>query len=277
MAPGRRPAAILLAFAALTALAGTAAAREVVLEALDDPALYEGAEVVLLGEVHDNPGHHAAQARALAALRPTAVVWEMLSPEAAGRVDPALTPAALGEALAWAGSGWPDFAMYAPLFAAAPGAAHVGAAVPVDDLRAAMERGAAALMADPASIGLDAPLPPEAQAAEERRQADSHCGALPAEMLPAFVEAQRLRDAALARGALDALAAHGPPVAVIAGSGHVAAAYVPAMLRTAGVEALAIGQVEGGVPPAGTFDVWLAAPAPARADPCDAFADPARE
>ncbi len=257
-------------------LAAPVAAREVAPEALDDPALYAGAQVVLLGEVHDNPAHHAAQARALAALNPAAIVWEMLPAGAGVRVDPSLGPEALGEALGWAALGWPDFAMYAPLFAAASGAAHVGAAVPAADLRSAMADGAAALVPQAARIGLDAPLPPQAQAAEEVRQAASHCGMLPAEILPGFVEAQRLRDAALALAALDALAAHGPPVAVIAGSGHVAAPYVPAMLRAAGARALAIGQVEPGADPAG-FDLWLSAPAPDRADPCAAFAAPATE
>ena len=260
----------------MAALAGAASARELAPAALDDPALYAGAEIVLLGEVHDNPHHHAAQARALAALRPTAIVWEMLSPEAAGRADPALDPAALGEALGWAEAGWPDFAMYAPLFAAAPDAAHLGAAVAPADLRAAMERGAAAMVAEPAALGLDEPLPPEARAAEARRQAEAHCGMLPEEMLPAFVEAQRLRDAVLALAALDALAAHGPPVAVIAGNGHAAAPYVPAMLRAAGAEPLAVGQGEDGGAPGG-FDLWLTAPAPDRADPCDVFAAPAAE
>lgn len=254
-------------------LGGAAAARELAPEALDDPALYGGAEVVLLGEVHDNPAHHAAQARALAALRPTAIVWEMLSPEAAARVDPSLDAAALGEALGWAESGWPDFAMYAPLFAAVPEAAHVGAAVPPADLRAAIEGSAFALVQDAARIGLDAPLPPRVQAAEERRQAAAHCDMLPEEMLPGFVEAQRLRDAALALAVLDALEAHGPPVAVIAGNGHAAAPYVPAMLRAAGVVPLAIGQGEGARAPEG-FDLWLLAPAPERDDPCAALVRP---
>ena len=254
-------------------LAGPAEAREISLRELDDPALYGSAEVVLLGEVHDNPAHHAAQARALAALRPTAVVWEMLSPEAASRVDPALGPEALGARLGWEAAGWPDFAMYAPLFAAAGGAAHVDAAVPAAELRAAMEGGAAAMVPDPARIGLDAPLAPDVRVEEERRQQEAHCGMLPEGMLPAFVEAQRLRDAALALAALDALAAHGAPVAVIAGNGHVAAPYVPAMLRAAGAEPLAIGQGEDGRAPEG-FAIWLTAPAPERADACDAFAAP---
>ncbi len=63
-----------------------------------------------------------------------------------------------------------------------------------------MREGAAAVFgAAAARFGLDAPLPEDEQAAREAEQAEAHCGALPAEMLPGMVEAQRLRDAALAR------------------------------------------------------------------------------
>ena len=35
----------------------------------------------VIGEVHDNPHHHRNQARAVAALKPGAIVFEMLTPE----------------------------------------------------------------------------------------------------------------------------------------------------------------------------------------------------
>ena len=40
-------------------------------------------DVVILGEVHDNPEHHENQRYVLNALKPRAVVWEMLTPEQA--------------------------------------------------------------------------------------------------------------------------------------------------------------------------------------------------
>lgn len=77
------------------------------------------AQIVFLGEVHDNPAHHERQAKWVAALAPTAVVYEMLTAEQAGRVDPNLDEAALSTQLDWDASGWPDFAMYYPIFEAA--------------------------------------------------------------------------------------------------------------------------------------------------------------
>ena len=61
----------------------------------------------------------------MAEIAPTALVFEMLTPDQASRITPELVAdeAALGEALNWAGSGWPDFTMYYPIFAAAPEAA----------------------------------------------------------------------------------------------------------------------------------------------------------
>ena len=44
------------------------------------------ADVVLLGEVHDNPAHHAFQAEAVAYLAPRALVFEMLTPAQAALV-----------------------------------------------------------------------------------------------------------------------------------------------------------------------------------------------
>ncbi|MFN7223288.1 MAG: ChaN family lipoprotein, partial [Paracoccaceae bacterium] len=58
------------------------------------------ADVVVLGEVHDNPEHHMNQARAVFSLSPKAVVWEMLSADAAGRVPSDIgNPARVAQAL----------------------------------------------------------------------------------------------------------------------------------------------------------------------------------
>ncbi len=45
-----------------------------------------GLDIYILGEVHDNPAHHALQARLVADIAPGAVVWEMLSPDRAQAV-----------------------------------------------------------------------------------------------------------------------------------------------------------------------------------------------
>lgn len=235
------------------------------------------ADIVVLGEVHDNPTHHANQAAALAALAPRAIVFEMLSPEQAARVTPDLRAdaAGLGEALGWNASGWPDFAMYAPLFTAAPEAVIYGAALPRDEVRRAMADGAAAVFGpDAPAYGLDQALPQDEQAAQEAEQRTAHCDALPADMLPGMVAAQRLRDAAFARTAIRALEQTGGPVAVITGSGHARTDRgVPAMIARAApqVSVLSLGQLEAPADGPQPFDLWIVTEPTPREDPCAAL------
>mgnify|MGYP001308329948 CR=1 FL=1 len=243
---------------------------------LPDPA--RTAQIVILGEIHDNPAHHRFQAEAVAALAPRALVFEMLDPGQAAALN-ALddrSQASMHAASGWDDSGWPDFAMYHPIFAAAPDARIHGAAVPKDEVRRAVREGAAALFgADAARFGLDRPLPPGEQAARGALQARAHCDALPADLLPGMVEAQRLRDAAFARTALTALDETGPPVVVIAGTGHARRDWgIPAAIALArpDVTVMAIGQGEGEEGKSGAYDAVILAPAPARDDPCAGFA-----
>lgn len=235
------------------------------------------AAVVLLGEVHDNPAHHQTQAEWVAALRPAALVFEMLTPEQAAAATPALRgdAAALEQALDWANSGWPAFSMYFPIFTAAPAAKIYGAAVPRAQARAALMQGVAQSFGPQAAdYGLTQPLPPDQQQQREAMQALSHCNALPAEMLPGMVDVQRLRDAALARAALQALDDTAGPVVVITGNGHARSdwgvpAYLARLRPTLAV--FALGQSEAGQID-GPFDLVIdAAPVP-RDDPCAAFA-----
>lgn len=264
-----RPARLALALCLTLPLA--AWATEIAPEALDR---LPRADIVVLGEVHDNPTHHQNQARAVAALRPKALVFEMLTPDQAARAHPAIMgdPDALEAALGWADSGWPDFAMYAPIFAAAPAARVDGAGVPREAVMGVdPDLLAGQILGDPARYGLDRPLPPAEQQAAEAEQQAAHCNALPTQILPRMVAIQRLRDAALAHAAATALDQTGGPVAVITGAGHARTDRgMPAYLRLARPDAriLAIGQIEGaaGDEP---FDLWLATPPIPRPDPCE--------
>jgi uncharacterized iron-regulated protein len=230
-----------------------------------------------LGEVHDHPAHHDTQAQVVAAMAPRALVFEMLTPDQAARVTPdnRADRGALETALGWAESGWPDFAMYHPIFTAAPEAAVLGGALPRDQVRAAFTGGAAAVFgADAAAYGLADPLAPEDQAAREALQQEAHCNALPPEMLPGMVEAQRLRDAALARAVVQAMDATGGPVAVITGTGHARKDHgIPAALAVAApdLRVLAVGQVEADPGPDAPFDLWVITDPVDRPDPCLAF------
>lgn len=247
--------------------------------AADIPPQATAAQVVFLGEVHDNPAHHAEQARWVAGLAPRAMVFEMLTDQQAEATDGIARDdaAALATATGWADSGWPDLAMYAPIFAAAPSARIVGAAVPRDAARAAMTEGVARTFGDrAATFGLDQPLPAAIQSAAEAEQMAAHCEALPAEMLPGFVEIQRLRDATLARAALDALADTGGPVVVITGNGHArrdggAPAYL--LAASPAVTVYALGQTEADAI-IGVFDGLRDAAPVLRSDPCATLRKP---
>lgn len=238
--------------------------------------MLRGADVVILGEVHDNPAHHANQARAVAAIAPRALVFEMLEPGHARMATPELRGDAdgLARAFAWKERGWPDFAMYNPILAAAPDAAIFGGALPRETVRRAMSVGAAAVLgAEAGRFGLGLPLDPGEQAAREAEQQEAHCNALPADMLAGMVEAQRLRDAAIARAVIAAYEETGGPVAVIAGNGHARNDWgVPAMLPGhGGIDVLAVGQFETGAPEAPPYDFWLVTDPAPRPDPCAAF------
>jgi uncharacterized iron-regulated protein len=236
------------------------------------------ADVVILGEVHDNAEHHINQATALRALRPTAVVFEMLDPEQSRIVESGeLSGQTLADAIGWAESGWPAFDIYQPVFDAVDAAKVYGMAVPRDTVMAAFSDGADVAFGDGAArFALDTPLPDDEQAAREAMQATAHCDALPPEMLPGMVAAQRLRDAVFSDTVLVALAETGGPVAVITGTGHARTDWgMPAALRRAAPEVriLSIGQLEdnGDAVDAPPFDLWLVTPPAERPDPCAAF------
>ncbi len=243
----------------------------------DLPTVFMSADVVFLGEIHDNPDHHHRQAQWVAGLKPAAVVLEMLDADQAASITDSLRddPAALAVALDWANSGWPDFAMYYPVLQAAGAAQIYGAHVGREQARAALGQGVAASFGDQvAQFGLTRPLPDEQQLQRQQMQQTAHCNALPENLLPGMVALQRLRDAQLARVALQAYHETGGPVVVITGNGHARQDWgAPAALALArpALSLASLGQGESENPPDGGFDLVLYAPAVEREDPCAAF------
>lgn len=242
-------------------------------------AAMRAADVVFLGELHDNPAHHLVQAEAVAAIHPKALVWEMMTAEIAATVDPEAIadPLALERLTGWADSGWPPLADYLPVFRAGREARHYGALIPRQALGQVIAEGAVAAFGPEAGrYGLDQPLPAAEQAVREADQQAAHCGAMPADKLGLMVDIQRLRDASLARAALHALVETGGPVVVITGDGHArrdrgAPLY---LLRAApGTRVFALGQAEAGRID-GSFDAVVDSPAVDRSDPCAGFTKP---
>ncbi len=239
----------------------------------DDAALVaalEGADVVVIGEIHDNPAHQALQARLIRVLAPTGVAFEMVPQADTDAVNAALAAGDL--------SAFPNLAPYdAPLRATPPGRVF-GAGQPRERIVAAMRSTAAeAFDGDAARFGLTTPFPPEEQAAIKAELFASHCDALPEEMLPGMAEAQRLRDAAFAAAALRARDGGGTAV-LIAGNGHVRTDRgVPFVLRTAAPElkVVAIAQIERADSaeraPDPPYDIVIETDPAPREDPCAQF------
>lgn len=240
------------------------------------PDVLIGADVIILGEVHDNRRHHQVQAELLAALQPSALVWEMITQAQAEALTPQILqdPDVTARVLEWEASGWPDFSLYAPVFKASEQASHFGALVPRSESQAALKAGVDSHFGAVAQrFGLDQPLPEAEQSAREAEQMANHCNALPDHVLPMLVDVQRLRDASLAAAVERALLQTGGPVVVITGNGHARldrglAVYLARAMPDTVIRAL--GQMEEGSIQ-GHFDVVLSSPAVSRPDPCLAF------
>jgi uncharacterized iron-regulated protein len=255
------------------------------------------ARYVLLGEQHDNPDHHRLQAALVRALvqsgRRPALAFEQLDVAQQAKVDASLARAprdvdALALAVDWAGSGWPDWSLYRPVFAAGldAGLRIVGANLPREQVRALMMQGAPAMDAALRErLGLDAPLPEDVARAMREEMRESHCNHLPEPMLEPMVLAQRARDAHLVDRMLAADTGDG--AILITGGGHARTdrgAPTHLARRAPDRRVLSVGFVEVGPDlqepqdAAAAFGaqrlpfdyVWFT-PAAAREDPCAAF------
>lgn len=211
------------------------------------------ASVRLFGEVHDNPDHHAIQARLLEAiaaggLKPV-VAFEQMDREHDAALqqrlaDGNVAPDDVAQAVTFDRKGW-NWAFYQPLVAIA-----LRHGLP---LRAAnLSRKAASQIAreglsaiGPARIEalrLEAAWTPAREQALREIIRDGHCGALPEAVVPAMGAAQRARDATLAESLL---APNRDGAILIAGNGHVRRDLgVPVYLAAAGTSSCAVGILE---------------------------------
>lgn len=266
-------------------------------------------QLLLLGEIHDNPEHHLFRAGLIDAVTGPNAFGRAAHPAIVTehiRVDqlPALEafqrlpllPAAqhagqradlLFEHLEWQRSGWPEARMFKPLYAAI-----LEARLPIlpgdaarDRVRT-LARGGMAAMDAPRSrhLALDRDWPAPLADALATEIAGSHCGMLPASAIPGMSFAQRFRDAHLADAMLTA-AERNDGVILLAGNGHIRTDRgVPWYLRTRETNrpilSVMLAEVEEGASDPAAYaprdphdnpaiDVIVFTPRAKRDDPCE--------
>lgn len=212
----------------------------------------EAADIVILGELHDSPVHHARQARLVRALSPAGLAFEMVPADSEEGVEVFLAQGGsrgeIGPAIGWERLGWPDWELYAPIFEAAPEAYVAGGAPARAELRQAALAGAAAAWGgDAGDVGLDR-KPDQATLRElEERMLAAHCGQIPRPVARQMVEAQRFKDARLAKAVLRARQRGGGQAVLITGNEHARTdrgvpAYVSRLAP--GLEVASVGMIE---------------------------------
>jgi uncharacterized iron-regulated protein len=185
---------------------------------------------VMLGEIHPNPDHHRLQAEFLSHMvgkgRRPAVVFEMVTRAQQPILDqlmanPPGDPASIAQRLNWKDSGWPDFAMYQPLF-------EIGLKnnlrLQAGNLEKSTVRrlggriGSRLSDTERARLGLDKPLPEAAGKDMLEVIRTAHCNMLPDTVLPFMRDIQRARDHVMSAAMLDTGNTDG--AVLICGSGH---------------------------------------------------------
>lgn len=256
----------------------------------------------LLGEIHDDPAHHAIRARLVTMIaqagKQPAIVFEQFDLDHDDALQAAQQAGGDAEQVARAGAldrkGW-AWPLHEPIIAAALAmhlpvrAGNLPRSALRGDLDDVLRRHA------PLRARLRAAHWTDAQAGELRRDiVDSHCHLLPDTVVPRLVLAQRMRDAAMAQALVDDATNDG--AILIAGNGHVRADRgVPVYLHAPGLaeadaRSVSVGflEVEADDERAADFParvmpgnlefdyVWLT-PAIARPDACSGDLAPGRD
>ncbi len=199
------------------------------------------ADMLLLGEYHDNPDHHRlqawlveafAKARAAAGKPKPPVVFEMIRQEQAQPLKefmarPNVRPEDLGAVIEWEKAGWPDWTIYLPIASAAfeAGLKIVAGDASRDMLHDASRQNLKPLPQDiRRRLALEFTLEEPLQKALLDELFKGHCEMVAPALLFPMVDVQHFRDAIFARNMIDAAAdAKSGAAVLIAGNGHVRA------------------------------------------------------
>jgi uncharacterized iron-regulated protein len=241
------------------------------------------ADVILLGEQHDNPHHHAIQKQVLDLLGQRSELGTVVFEQVNWEQQPILnalnnrTLGRLAQDLKWESSGWPDYKLYEPLFMAATRyrAQLIAGNIAPQKSKTIYQQGYAAIFSDEEQkrLGLDLDFPAEAQSALEEEIFEGHCRLLPKDHVKTMIPVQRARDAAMA---LAWSRMHKDRKTVfIVGAGHARKDFgIPWYLERLkpGIRIHSIGMNETGAEAkTAVFDQVITTEAVKREDPCAAL------
>ena len=245
-------------------------------------ALFE-ADIILLGEQHDNPHHHRIQAQVLDLLGKANVLGEVVFEQLSWDQQPILdglnnrTIGSLPVLLNWDKSGWPDYALYEALFTAAVRfrAPIIAGNISPEKSKAIYQSGYKEIftLEEQKRLGLSNDLEAEGLAALRKEIFDGHCQMIPEDHIASMIPIQRARDAAMAL-AYDRHHKKSKTVYIV-GSGHARKDFgIPWYLKKLKPELKiwSIGMNETGASTeAGIFDQVITTAAAERDDPCESL------
>jgi uncharacterized iron-regulated protein len=251
-------------------------------------------DVLILGEIHDNPHHHILQAKIIKALAKEkmlgAVLFEQLEPSQMSLFQ-GLTFRdidRLPHILQWSKSGWPDFTLYRPVFEASieAGVPIIAANFPREKLRQMYQKGPESVFdsKEIREVGLDKSLPQSVLKALHHEIDEGHCHMIPRDQMDRMASVQRVRDAAMAmahkKAPKDGISVY------IVGYGHARKDFgIPWYLNNldSSLRVISIGLGEEGSKESAKndtydtissdlFDLVLLTPSAKREDPCEDLA-----
>ena len=231
-----------------------------------------GSRFVILGERHDNPDHHALQAKLVRALveagRRPAVGFEMLSTDDGPALSRYLArspkdAAGLGDAVNWSRSGWPEWRIYQPIAQAAlDGNLLIVATNLSRPATEAVRRNGLTGLGPALATQLRLAEPsPETRSAMALEIRESHCGKAPESILDRMVDIQWARDARMAASL--ARGGQRDGAVLIAGAGHArrdrgVPAHLARQAPDAGVASAAFLEVDPAAVKPGDYAARLA-------------------
>ncbi len=202
------------------------------------------AEFLLIGEVHDNPDHHQLQLEILqgvagAGMNPT-LIFEQFDIDHQALIDTHVSELeVLREKTEFDQRGW-DWALYLPLLELA---LEQGWQVRAGNFsRESLQTMSLDSLPDDLGQLLQAPMSADAQQRLRSDLLSSHCDMIDEAYIDKLFEAQRIRDAGLARSMINADA----PAALITGNGHARRDYGVAQILSdnLGAQVITIGMIE---------------------------------